>query len=192
MNSLTIRSYSARLSGVPCFPRYRSRPQIVTTACPLARCRRYRGTRKPLTERFGGWRTSFEMAKAPLGTTGFDPVSTENSKHFAARPRVGPVRLSHGAQRGFHQSGRRDSNPRRTAWKAVTLPLSYARLIEPRVYATLSRPATPRTGRAAATGIGLGAAHFQRRFCSRRPLAHQPRRSPPPLRRSATFSLTQR
>src|SRR5690606_7265431 len=48
---------------------------------------------------------------------------------------------------GKSWSGRRESNPRPTAWKAVTLPLSYSRLREPLVAARLAadRPACSAT-----------------------------------------------
>src|SRR5205085_12586907 len=46
-------------------------------------------------------------------------------------------------------SGRRESNPRPTAWKAVTLPLSYSRQIPNTLRTTLSLPASARLSSAA-------------------------------------------
>ena len=46
-----------------------------------------------------------------------------NRRHLGLQPNALPAELRR------HWSGRRDSNPRRTAWKADTLPLSYTRSI---------------------------------------------------------------
>ncbi len=61
-----------------------------------------------------------------------------------APKRQRPARPVHQGGTGLKKSGRGDSNPRRTAWKAVTLPLSYAR-IRPTVCATrtLRQPSSP-------------------------------------------------
>ena len=58
-----------------------------------------------------------------------------------ATARAGLPAVARGASEGW--SGRRGSNPRPTAWKAVTLPLSYSRLREPFCpFATAGKPAS--------------------------------------------------
>ena len=68
-------------------------------------------------------------------------------RHLAPRSvataMAGLSAVARGASEGW--SGRRGSNPRPTAWKAVTLPLSYSRLRE------LSAPSLRRAGPPAAT-----------------------------------------
>jgi hypothetical protein len=63
-----------------------------------------------------------------------EACAREEVRKTAGLPSVVRARVIPGASEGW--SGRRGSNPRPTAWKAVTLPLSYSRLRARRDYAS--------------------------------------------------------
>ena len=92
------------------------------------------------------------------GPTGYEPaaLTAELGAHEQQKPK--PERAWVAVL--LTQSGRRDSNPRPTAWKAETLPLSYSRLLP--VGARGFEPPTPASQTLCAAGLRYAPRHFSK------------------------------
>src|SRR5688572_20664082 len=89
----------------------------------------------------GRWKSATAL-KSDARTCYYRRIGRHSRLRWTSASGLPSVSRRHAAAASEGWSGRRGSNPRPTAWKAVTLPLSYSRALSPFV-PVLLRPIAP-------------------------------------------------